>query len=151
MIKRIIYTSRVAGPLDEVSVDALARQIAAVNERLDVTGFLVFDGRTFLQCLEGPPDAVDEVFERVLTDRRHHSIALIEAAVARERHFADWPMGVVDTRVLDGSACFASSSAECVDWTSLEPADALDVLELMALLQARLSFAHGGHLATLRR
>jgi hypothetical protein len=60
---------------------------------MDVTGVLCYDPVFFMQCLEGPRPAVNELYASILQDRRHTDVLLLEYTEVAERHFAEWSMG----------------------------------------------------------
>lgn len=41
------------------------------NARVDVTGMLLYHGRTFFQVLEGDRGVVEPLFDRIGKDKRH--------------------------------------------------------------------------------
>ena len=47
------------------------------NDKADITGALIYDNRTFLQALEGKPDDIRDVFDRISHDPRHTGIRLL--------------------------------------------------------------------------
>ena len=46
----------------------------------------------YFQFLEGPPNAVDETFERIKLDTRHSDIYKIQEKMTTRRLFASWAM-----------------------------------------------------------
>ncbi|WP_053080357.1 BLUF domain-containing protein [Methylobacterium variabile] len=105
-IFRIIYKSTAAhrtevmlGQGHVADLLATARQR---NQAADVSGVLVYTGLGFFQVLEGARTAVQPIFESILVDRRHHTLAVIEMDFAAERRFPGWSMGFLGTtRELD--------------------------------------------------
>ncbi len=69
------------------------------NSADDITGLLIYryndDCRrgNFLQVLEGPEDAVADVWSRISSDPRHHTIIVLEEGESDARAFGDWSMG----------------------------------------------------------
>ncbi|GJD60592.1 BLUF domain-containing protein [Methylobacterium frigidaeris] len=105
-IFRIIYKSKAAHPaevmLGQGHVATLLATARRRNQAAAVTGVLVYTGLGFFQVLEGPRPAVQPIFESILVDRRHHTLAVIEMDVAVERRFSGWSMGFLGiTRELD--------------------------------------------------
>ncbi len=97
MIKRITYVSRYAKPMTTEDIEKLGQQAAANNLELGLTGFLMTSGGLFYQTIEGPPDAVDTVYEAILADDRHSDIILLSSQEAVPRRlFPDWSMKTVD-------------------------------------------------------
>lgn len=68
------------------------------NERGAVTGALLFNGSHFAQHIEGPFDAVSDVFARIERDGRHTDIFVLHRDWARVRKFARWSMAFLDDR-----------------------------------------------------
>lgn len=75
---------------------ALASECARNNSILDVTGALYFDGRQFVQVIEGPGDAIDTLWARLLADPRHCDLRMLARAPLRDRRFPAWRMKMVD-------------------------------------------------------
>jgi hypothetical protein len=57
-----------------------------------VTGLLVFDGRRFLQIIEGAEEAIDSLVERLRRDPRHSAFEVRDERYVDERSFPDWTM-----------------------------------------------------------
>lgn len=57
-----------------------------------ITGLLVFNGKRFMQILEGVDSAIDELVTRLLADQRHHDLDIHDERVIEERCFPDWSM-----------------------------------------------------------
>lgn len=93
---QLIYRStyrmgRIDSPLQ------LLREILKVsaerNRAAGITGFLLFDGTTFVQILEGEKDAVLSTYKRIAADERHRDVSVIEEAEIGGRDFDRWAMG----------------------------------------------------------
>lgn len=93
---RLVYRSRstLDGAASEVERDlaAILERARARNAAAEVTGALMFTRLMFVQALEGPAAAMEDVFERICRDPRHADLEVIEYAVAGERVFGDWSM-----------------------------------------------------------
>jgi hypothetical protein len=102
MFKRIKYISRFSSPLDSAGIAALGEQASRNNRQLDLTGLLMASGGLFYQVLEGPPEAVDQVFAAIQSDPRHTDVLLLaEEQDVTTRHYPDWSMQTID---LDAAA-----------------------------------------------
>lgn len=102
-LHRLVYYSRNAITGD---AEAVASEITAIlaksqtnNQRVGVTGALMFNAGCFAQVLEGPQSAVEEVFERIQQDERHGDVSLLAFDPAPERAFENWSMGFVGSSV----------------------------------------------------
>ena len=91
---QLIYSSRSTGigPEDVESILVGAREY---NSGANVTGLLCFSAERFLQCLEGSRSAVNEIYRRILIDRRHEGAEILRYAEVEHRDFASWSMAYV--------------------------------------------------------
>ncbi|MFQ3595167.1 MAG: BLUF domain-containing protein [Sphingomonadaceae bacterium] len=91
---RLVYRSRVELPPEsrDAEVDRIVAIAARRNAARDITGALMLVGDRFVQALEGPADAVEDLFEEICSDLRHRQVQLLEFTQADERQFAGWGM-----------------------------------------------------------
>lgn len=66
------------------------------NASLDLTGFLHRESDVFYQWLEGPVDAVRQVYGSIIADPRHRNIRTLSEIVLTRRNFASWSMAASD-------------------------------------------------------
>jgi len=101
MLYRVVYLSFIA-PEAEKSVAEIVGHARLNNERLAVTGILVFDGLRLCQHLEGPTEVVLLLMERIRVDPRHIQPEVKEHGPVRfARRFGDWPMAYARCRGTD--------------------------------------------------
>ena len=96
-IVRLIYASRLKKKLDHAAVEKIADVSRRNNKKLGVTGALCSSPRGFLQILEGPPEAVNELYNRIVRDPRHADVSLLEYVKVPFREFENWSMAYVRT------------------------------------------------------
>ena len=87
----LIYTSSAMVEFTLASVDALALKSATSNARQAVTGYMGFHDGRFVQYLEGTPDGLDQVYERIRNDERHR-IDFEQRLPVTSRRFPAWFM-----------------------------------------------------------
>jgi len=99
---RLIYRS-IADPnsLDERSLANLENQAANNNRRLGICGLLLLSGDRFLQVLEGTPKFVNQVYCKVIQDKRNHDVTLISYEGVVKTEFNEWDMKLVNLDSLD--------------------------------------------------
>lgn len=90
---RLIYMSQV-NPRIQLDLDGLLRVSRDNNERVDLTGFLFFDGSYFAQALEGSRKDISDTYHRIVKDSRHGHLVLISCGEIRSRIFGQWSMGL---------------------------------------------------------
>ena len=92
MIASLLYTSTAAANIDSGDVFAIIEASARRNPSRGVTGFLIYDGRAFLQYVEGPQDALDDLLGQLAEDRRHGDVRILHRAESGTRLFPKWAM-----------------------------------------------------------
>jgi len=101
MLYQLLYVSDFDASVPS-DMDAIVQRAKEVNERLHVTGALWFDGRTFLQMLEGGRAALSEVLTRIMRSNVHRNVELVCFRPAAERLFSDWSMAYFHAGDEDG-------------------------------------------------
>ncbi len=91
-LREILYISQVTKPLSEKDLDNLVKASRSRNAALNVTGALIFDGKTFMQLLEGYPEDLLDIYTSIFSDHRHHQIVTICNGPINSRNFEDWSM-----------------------------------------------------------
>ena len=96
--KCVTYTSLAALDLDEDQLRAIHGAARDLNGIDGISGLLLFNGTHFLQWIEGPPEAIDELIERLRRDPRHSGFEIRDERITTERMFGDWTMKLVRVR-----------------------------------------------------
>jgi hypothetical protein len=94
------YVSTAANPMRREALVELLGQSRKANSEKQISGLLLYQGGHFFQVLEGAPDEIRELFERIAGDPRHTHVAVVFEQPIEQRHFADWSMGF---QALEGS------------------------------------------------
>lgn len=87
----LIYASHPFG-FDDAMLSGILRGARRNNARDGITGALIVRADLYLQWLEGPPDTLAALYERILVDDRHLDIIHLDGGPAAERRFPDWLM-----------------------------------------------------------
>ena len=98
---RIMYLSNATVRFSDEELEELLQKARENNSKKNVTGLLIMKGRTFLQCLEGNKEDVDEIFEKIKKDGRHDSIVELIEENEGSRYFPNWWMGYKNINHLD--------------------------------------------------
>jgi hypothetical protein len=98
----VLWLSQLS-PLLHVSVVTQIWQSARErNQRLGLTGVMVFDGERFCEMLEGDAGDLEAVCRDVEFDTRHIGMRLLHAALVPEpRRMSDWRSGYCDGNELE--------------------------------------------------
>ena len=92
-ILTLTYTSSATDLMSVTQLVELIEQIRPKNERLGVTGLLLYSGGNVIQTLEGTSDAVYQVFDAIRADARHGDVRVVDRRYVGDRSFATWSMG----------------------------------------------------------
>jgi hypothetical protein len=82
--------------MSEQAIAEIGEQSKGNNERLGLTGLLMASGGLFYQVLEGPAEAVDDVYGRIVADGRHTDLLLLSTENDVERMYPDWSMETIN-------------------------------------------------------
>ncbi|MGB3738733.1 MAG: BLUF domain-containing protein [Pontixanthobacter sp.] len=91
MVQQYLYIST-APDLAPGVVDDILASCRRNNSQRGVTGLLLYNGRNFLQLLEGTEVDLLWVMRRIGADPRHSGISILERTEAETRACPDWSM-----------------------------------------------------------
>jgi hypothetical protein len=97
----LIYASSAIQEMTNDELLALLAKAREKNERLNITGMLLYRGGNFLQVLEGDKAEVETLFKVIAQDPRHKQVSHLLTRPVPAREFAEWQMGFVDLDHLD--------------------------------------------------
>lgn len=91
MLSQYLYIST-APTLPREEVDAILAASARNNPARGITGLLLFNGRNFLQLLEGEESEVAGLMETITADPRHAGVSVLDRRTIKARTCPDWAM-----------------------------------------------------------
>lgn len=95
-MKRLTYISSFSRPIPAAEIDDIGKRSVTNNTRDGLTGVLFCFNNVFYQILEGPEDALNRCYARILKDPRHKDIFCLEVENdIKTREFGDWAMKTV--------------------------------------------------------
>lgn len=89
----LTYVSCATSLMSVAELVELLEQIRPKNDEHGVTGMLLYSGGNIIQALEGPPAAVQSIFETIEADPRHTDVRVLDRGAISERSFPNWSMG----------------------------------------------------------
>lgn len=92
MIYQLVYASTARKVMSEEALFELLNIARDNNEKLQITGFLVYHSAVFLQYLEGPEEAVKSLFSKICQDPRHSACTILLESTAENRIAEQWSM-----------------------------------------------------------
>ncbi|CAM4279749.1 BLUF domain-containing protein [Pseudoalteromonas ostreae] len=96
-LTRIIYASTITEHFNPSSLEEIIEKAVLNNKKNNVTGMLCFNRNYFLQCIEGSRTNVNKTYNKILNDKRHTEIILLDYSEINAREFSNWSMGYVPT------------------------------------------------------
>ena len=88
---QLIYSSRPFG-FDQAALNSILTQSRRCNTRDGLTGALICRSDIYLQLLEGPEEAIDATYARILRDDRQLEIRRLTYHAVTDRLFPAWAM-----------------------------------------------------------
>ena len=126
---RLLYVSHLAkdcGPDDLAKILEVSRKN---NQKTGVTGALCYSANGFLQCIEGPPEAVNDLYRHIARDDRHVDVTLLDYSDVNDRAFGKWSMAYIREDEIDGSILEQIRGTTTFDPFDLAPGEAFDFLK----------------------
>lgn len=65
------------------------------NNRVHVSGLLLYTNGLFIQLLEGDEEHVSETYAKIVKDPRHSDAIVVAKKIENERSFKNWSMGFI--------------------------------------------------------
>ncbi|MBK8783991.1 MAG: BLUF domain-containing protein [Anaerolineales bacterium] len=96
MMISLIYVSTATHLLSKEELLDILRVSRRNNEVGPVTGLLLYLDGNFMQVLEGPEEAVMDIFGKIEKDIRHTNIIVILKDPIAEREFSEWSMAFLN-------------------------------------------------------
>ena len=90
---QLLYVSGALAKMSKADIDEILAVSRRNNQRLGITGMLLWADGVFIQVLEGEPDVVRTLYRRIQADDRHRNLMLVLEQMADKRLFTQWSMG----------------------------------------------------------
>lgn len=91
MLSQYLYIST-APSLSRDEVEGILETSARKNPLSDITGLLLYNGRNFLQLLEGSEAELINLMVRITHDPRHSGVSMLDRRAVDERACPQWAM-----------------------------------------------------------
>ena len=93
MLRRIAWSSTLAPSFSAARLNEIIAPARRNNERLHISGMLVFTGSHFLGLHEGDERDLDRLWQSLEADVRHCELTRIGEELCAKRWFPKWVMG----------------------------------------------------------
>ena len=92
MLERLLYRSKATNTLGSLHLFNMLSEARAKNAQLGITGHLLYTEEVFVQCIEGPSEAVALLWESLQRDDRHYDLQLLARGPIEKCRYEDWSM-----------------------------------------------------------
>ena len=90
---QLLYISAANHDFTEEELEALLIKARSNNEKVNVSGMLLYHEGSFIQALEGPKEQVEKIYQKISKDTRHTETRILFKGDSRQRDFHGWSMG----------------------------------------------------------
>lgn len=94
------------------AINELLERSKRNNATRKITGAMIYANGYFMQLIEGPQIAVDELYSAIEADPRHEVLSLLHNQEIKDRHFSDWAMEYRDSDDLGERALMTVHAAK---------------------------------------
>ena len=91
--QHIAYVSLAVAPPSQEQIDALLLSARSFNKEHGITGVLLCHKNTFFQFIEGSPESINLVYQRIKSASLHHNLLELSNISSDKRYFENWSMG----------------------------------------------------------
>lgn len=89
----LVYVSVGADGMSEEDLRDILASSRKNNRHHNITGMLLYRDGFFIQALEGEETVINELFDKIVEDKRHKNIMLVYKNAILTRTFGSWSMG----------------------------------------------------------
>jgi len=95
MLVRLLYVSQPVGPVTTAVTSSLLSLSSRHNKLANISGVLCQGTGLYMQVLEGERAKVNQLFGKIMADKRHEHVELLSMEDITERQFGQWSMALV--------------------------------------------------------
>lgn len=115
---QLVYISTAREPISDAMLSSILAASRENNARRGVTGLLVAGRTRFLQALEGPEEAVLDLYRHIRNDARHRALVLLTGRAIEQRAFGEWSMACEQGAEGDGQDSLVETVRQLTDGLS---------------------------------
>ncbi len=125
---QLIYASTVTESFKDSDLKSILVKARGRNSAENITGLLCFDGKYFMQCLEGGRSQINAVYAKILADTSHQEVELLSYGPIAKRNYAQWEMGLVPKEALTAPLNLLYSASGRFEPYAMPPASSEQLL-----------------------
>jgi hypothetical protein len=121
-LKQVIYVSKKTDFSDHILTNIFDTS-AKNNPEKGISGCLLIGSNSYLQFLEGPSLAVEELYSKIKTDSRHTNVKKLHDQSSIEKLFPSWSMKFAPFKNIEWS----NQELDSGNFLNIQPEDAIAV------------------------
>lgn len=91
-LEMISYISLASSEPTEKELEDMLNEARVQNKENQITGSLLYRDGTYIQVFEGPAEKTESLYNKILSDSRHHKVVTLFRRPTQKRYFKDWTM-----------------------------------------------------------
>jgi len=101
MLTRLLYVSKPVGPITTFVTSSILEVCSVNNKKAEITGVLCQGSGIYMQVIEGRRSAINALYSRIISDKRHNQIELLSFEEVGQRRYGHWSMALVQLSIDD--------------------------------------------------
>lgn len=101
MLTRLLYVSKPVGPITTFVTSSILEVCSVNNKKAEITGVLCQGSGIYMQVIEGRRSAINALYSRIISDKRHKHIELLSFEEVGQRRYGQWSMALVQLSIDD--------------------------------------------------
>jgi hypothetical protein len=101
MLTRLLYVSKPVGPITTFVTSSILEVCSVNNKKAEITGVLCQGSGIYMQVIEGKRSAINALYSRIISDKRHNQIELLSFEEVGQRRYGQWSMAQVQLSIID--------------------------------------------------
>jgi hypothetical protein len=101
MLTRLLYVSKPVGPITTFVTSSILEVCSVNNKKAEITGVLCQGSGIYMQVIEGRRSAINALYSRIISDKRHSQIELLSFEEVNQRRYGHWSMALVQLSIDD--------------------------------------------------
>jgi hypothetical protein len=101
MLTRLLYVSKPVGPITTFVTSSILEVCSVNNKKAEITGVLCQGSGIYMQVIEGRRSAINALYFRIISDKRHNQIELLSFEEVGQRRYGQWSMALVQLSIDD--------------------------------------------------
>ena len=101
MLTRLLYVSKPVGPITTFVTSSILEVCSVNNKKAEITGVLCQGSGIYMQVIEGQRSAINALYSRIISDKRHNQIELLSFEEVGQRRYGQLSMALVQLSIDD--------------------------------------------------